>query len=144
MSDILEFRGETRWLSNFWPSLVYYDGVLYPTVENAYQAAKFPPDSPQRLQLRDCTAREAKAIGPTALIEPTEWNIRRVPVMYGLLQQKFCVDSDLSHRLLATGDGQLVEGNNWGDRFWGVDGHGLNMLGRLLMIIRDTLKARDE
>lgn len=27
MADILEFRGETRWLSNFWPCLVYYDGV---------------------------------------------------------------------------------------------------------------------
>ena len=144
MPDILEFRGETRWLSNFWPSLVYYDGVLYPTVENAYQAAKFPPTAIERTTLRDCSAKESKAIGARAPVIKAEWNLRRVPVMYDLLCQKFTAGNSLADRLVATGDGQLVEGNNWGDRFWGVDGHGLNMLGRLLMIIRDTLKARDE
>ena len=40
MSDIVEFKGEHRWLSNFSDAKVSYDGVEYPTVEHAYQASK--------------------------------------------------------------------------------------------------------
>lgn len=43
--------------------------------------------------------------------------------------------------LLATGNCHLVEGNNWGDYFWGsVNGHGENHLGRILMDIRAKLQ----
>ena len=34
------FQGEYRFLSNFWPCVVEYEGTEYPSVENAYQAAK--------------------------------------------------------------------------------------------------------
>ena len=45
-------------------------------------------------------------------------------------------------RLLETGDVYLEETNTWGDVFWGVcNGKGENMLGQVLMLIRDELKA---
>lgn len=44
---------------------------------------------------------------------------------------------------MLTGDAELIEGNNWGDTFWGVcNGRGENMLGKLLMEIRDYLRAQ--
>ena len=44
--------------------------------------------------------------------------------------------------LLATGDAELIEGNNWGDTYWGkCNGQGLNRLGILLMQIRDYIRS---
>ena len=40
ITRITRFHGEYRFLSNFYPVKVEYDGVQYPTVEHAYQAAK--------------------------------------------------------------------------------------------------------
>lgn len=34
------FRGQYRFLSNFFPALCNYEGIVYPTVEHGYQAAK--------------------------------------------------------------------------------------------------------
>ena len=55
-------------------------------------------------------------------------------------QSKFRGDIDLRSLLVATGDRELIEGNTWGDTFWGVDkntGQGENHLGRILMELRD-------
>ena len=59
-----------------------------------------------------------------------------------LLRSKFS-DPELAEALLATGDAELVEGNTWGDPFWGVyKGKGENMLGRLLMEVRGEIRRR--
>lgn len=45
--------------------------------------------------------------------------------------------------LIATGDTQIIEWNNWGDKYWGADiitGKGLNRLGCLLMTLRKEFK----
>jgi predicted NAD-dependent protein-ADP-ribosyltransferase YbiA (DUF1768 family) len=48
----------------------------------------------------------------------------------------------LADRLLLTGDEELIEGNYWHDHIWGVcDGTGTNWLGKILMEIRDELRA---
>jgi predicted NAD-dependent protein-ADP-ribosyltransferase YbiA (DUF1768 family) len=39
--DIFGFeKPETRWLSNFYPCTIEYEGITYPSSEHAYQAAK--------------------------------------------------------------------------------------------------------
>ena len=44
-------------------------------------------------------------------------------------------------KLLDTGDAILIEGNDWGDRYWGVcDGVGQNKLGLILMGLRKKMK----
>ncbi|GAH15684.1 unnamed protein product, partial [marine sediment metagenome] len=48
---IQEFQGEYRFLSSFYPAEVELDGVTYPTVEHAFQAAK-TLDSAQREFIR--------------------------------------------------------------------------------------------
>ena len=59
--------------------------------------------------------------------------------MRDLLRNKFS-EPDLAARLLATGSTELIEGNNWNDTFWGVcRGRGRNMLGQLLMEVREEI-----
>jgi predicted NAD-dependent protein-ADP-ribosyltransferase YbiA (DUF1768 family) len=62
--------------------------------------------------------------------------------MLHLLQQKFS-DPVLKEKLLATGGAVLVEGNTWGDTFWGVyKRNGMNHLGRLLMKVRAECRGQ--
>ncbi len=57
--------------------------------------------------------------------------------MDSFLREKFSPEMILSEMLEATGDAELIEGNHWGDTFWGVcNGVGQNNLGKLLMAIR--------
>jgi ribA/ribD-fused uncharacterized protein len=137
--DILEFRGATRWLSNFHSSPVMFDGVTYPTVENAYQAAKTDPA--HREQFVSVAPAKARKLGQTVPL-CADWEDVKVTVMRSLIAQKFAPGTELGDRLVATGDVRLVEGNDWGDTFWGVcKGRGKNMLGRLLMDQREKLKG---
>ena len=44
---------------------------------------------------------------------------------------------------MATGDRVLVEGNDWGDTYWGMcNGEGKNYLGKMLMSIREEIKGK--
>lgn len=138
--DILEFKGEYRWLSNFWPSKVTFDGVCYPSVENAYQAAK-TIYIPQREQFKNCTAGQARRLGRSNVKVRDDWHDVKVDIMRSLIEQKFAPGTELAEKLKSTGDGQLVEGNTWGDIFWGAcHGHGHNVLGKLLMQQRSLLQ----
>ena len=48
---------------------------------------------------------------------------------------------ELGNKLLETGNQELVEGNTWGDIFWGVcNGKGQNWLGKILMMVRDEIR----
>lgn len=136
--DINSFQGEYDWLSNFSKAPVTYEGVEYPSVENAYQAAKFPQS--QREFFLTCTPSQSKA-KVKGLQMSHVWHKIKLRVMDGLLQQKFRIP-EYREKLLATGDRKLIEGNWWNDTFWGVcKGKGENHLGRLIMKIRDDLRS---
>lgn len=132
---ISRFSGRWRLLSNFHPSPVQFDGHTYPTVEHAYQAAK-TTDEQWRTRIRQTNSPgQAKRVGRKAPLRPG-WDQLKVDVMLELLRKKFA-GGLLRQQLEQTGDATLVEGNTWGDTFWGVcDGVGRNMLGRLLMQVR--------
>jgi predicted NAD-dependent protein-ADP-ribosyltransferase YbiA (DUF1768 family) len=62
-------------------------------------------------------------------------------MMYIAVSEKFKQNKDLSEKLIATGDMELVEHNWWKDKFWGKHfGEGENYLGRILMKVRKELK----
>lgn len=140
---INEFKGEYRFLSNFYPAVVVLDDHEYPSVEHAYQAAKTFAAN-WRAKIRSAqSAGEAKKLGnqiPRELFL-SNWDAIRVEVMSDLLIQKF-YDPTLRANLLATGDVELIEGNTWGDKFWGVcRGEGTNKLGQLLMVVRQLYRV---
>lgn len=139
---ITSFSGPHRWLSNFWPAPVRMSGVVYPTVEHAYQAAKTTDPSLRQQIAAVRSPAEAKRLGRRLPLRP-DWEQIKQPVMLACLRAKFR-HPELHARLLATGDALLVEGNAWGDRYWGVcRGIGQNHLGRLLMQVRNELRESE-
>lgn len=139
MKAIERFRGVHAFLSNFYAAPVGFEGLLYPTVEHAYQAAK-SLDVAIRRGIRDLsTATNAKMRGRAIRPLRTDWEQVKFDVMLTCLRSKF-LNPELRAQLVATGDARLVESNTWGDRVWGVcDGRGENHLGRLLMQVRTEL-----
>lgn len=123
-----EFRGKYRWLSNF-------EGG----VEAKYQAAKTLDEGWKRRILDASSPGEAKRLGRKAPIRK-DWEVIKIGVMYSLLLEKF-KEEPYRSLLLATGEEELIEGNWWGDTFWGVcRGKGRNVLGTLLMRVREELR----
>lgn len=135
---INKFRGEYEFLSNMYPSLVSINDERYPTVEHGFQAMK-SLNKDDRLAMSVCpSAKEAKRCGRHLNLRP-DWEDVKVDIMYKLLKSKFS-DPVLAQKLIDTGDEELIEGNTWGDTFWGVcKGVGENNLGKLLMKVRSEI-----
>jgi N-glycosidase YbiA len=134
------FRGEYRFLSNFWAVKVGYEGILYPSVEHAYQAAKTLDQNMRRQISALARPGDAKRIGRQVVMRH-DWYDVRLDVMLGLTRAKYA-DAVLARKLLDTGDQPIVEENTWGDRFWGVcGGRGENHLGIILMRVRAELRG---
>jgi len=138
---IESFTGEYYFLSNFYPSPIKCEGITYPAVEHAFQAAK-TLDKSKRKEFLHIKPGEAKRKGKRLKPLRDGWDKIRFGIMEEMLRLKFTKHESLKEKLLATGDEELVEGNDWNDRVWGkVDGVGENHLGRLLMKIRAELRG---
>lgn len=141
---ISSFRDSYRFLSNFELCPVQYDELWFPSTEHAYQAAKAKSHSLRMYFTNESlTPGGAKRAGQKLDLRE-DWEQIKLGVMEDLLRQKFSSGSDLARKLLLTGDEELVEGNTWGDTYWGVDSvkGGQNNLGKLLMKIREELRTR--
>ncbi len=137
-SKISSFTGEYRFLSNFYPARVYYSGIEFPTSEHAYVAAKTTDLTLRREIAKINHPAQAKRFGRIIDIRD-DWNKVRLYEMRMILESKFS-DEVLMDKLQSTAPAYLEEGNNWGDKFWGVcNGIGQNHLGKLLMSIRDDI-----
>lgn len=141
-TPIDSFTGRYRFLSNFYPAEVVFGLHVYPSVEHAYQAAKEEDEyGDYRCHIRLCsTPGQAKRLGRQAQLRP-DWEDIKLKVMEDLVRQKFySSDLDLGARLIETAGRDLIEGNTWGDRFWGkCRGVGHNHLGKILMKVRKEL-----
>lgn len=139
MDRVTEFQGNYRFLSNFWKCPIEYEGVLYPTVEHAYQAAKTTIPGERKTIREAVSPGVAKKLGRKVTLR-ANWEQVKLSTMLDLLRLKFA-DPYLRAKLLNTLTAELIEGNYWGDRYWGVcDGRGENHLGRLLMQVRDEVR----
>lgn len=156
--EIKGFKDEFRWLSNFWEiePFKYGKSLEFKTVENFYMAMKVHQRhtkpvrvNPNSYELVDVNTREhiskmppnqAKKFARAVSLRP-DWEDIKVSVMRYALNIKFN-QPKMKELLLATRDIEIVELNNWGDKFWGVDAKygGENMLGKLIMEKRDLLK----
>lgn len=137
--EIKGFFGDYRFLSNYHLCQTEYEGLVYPSTEHAYQAAKWPQN--QRTQFLNITSAESKQLGKKAPLNIEEWDKKKDIIMFELLWQKFIYNKELGQKLKDTGDKYLEETNYWNDKYWGVcKGEGQNKLGKMLMIIRDFIK----
>lgn len=139
MDKIDKFDGEYAFLSNFYPSNIYHDGICYPTVEHAFQAAK-TMNLDERMKIANLeTPGKAKRAGRQVALR-SDWENVKYEIMKELVTIKF-INPSLRKLLLETKSYELIEGNDWNDTCWGVcNGIGQNNLGKILMQVREDLK----
>ena len=141
ISTIDSFRGKYYFLSNFFPAEVTYSGLTYQNNEAAFQAQK-TYSKEERIEFTTLEPRDAKRRGRRVRLRK-DWEQVKDRIMEEIVRAKFSQNEELKEQLLATGDAQLVEGNRWNDRYWGVDirsGVGENHLGKILMKVRSELR----
>ncbi|WP_069301498.1 NADAR family protein [Neptunicoccus sediminis] len=131
--------GRYGFLSNFSAYGFRVDEVFWPTVEHYYQASKFEtPDKKQ--EILNCeTPRLAKKLGGQVDGIRNDWLEERVSVMRFAVLKKFQQNDDIA-RSLCEITGQIFEISE-DDCFWGVgaEGTGENMLGKILMGVREQV-----
>lgn len=147
---IAKFDGDNFFLSNFYSSPITFsygdDGLTFQTGEAAFQAAKVrsmvSEDPAEKLAYVKSleaapTPKEAKGLGRRVKIDLDHWETIKVKCMREVVFQKFQQNPELRVKLMETGHAMLVEGNTWGDKFWGrCEGKGFNILGAILMEVR--------
>jgi len=139
------FKGEYRWLSNFWFASFVSQGITFKSSEHYFACCKtLDPEWCRRI-IDAPHAAAAKKLGKQCPLRP-DWPAVRMAVMAQALWLKFSQNADLQLKLILTDPHELVEGNYWHDNTWGDCrcakcaqlGPGKNGLGRLLMAHRKT------
>lgn len=129
--------------SNFSAHEIRLKNKIWKTSEHYFQAQKFAhTNDEEELRLVDSPMVVARMGRDRKRPLRKDWEIVKDDIMREALRAKFTQHEDLKEILLETNDAMLVEhtGNDhyWGD---GGDGSGKNMLGKLLMELRETLKS---
>ena len=141
---ITSFRGDYGFLSNMHSVPVKWDGRIYQNSEAAFQSAK-SMEPEERNTFCSLNGVTAKRQGKKVLLRK-DWEDVKDGIMEEVVRAKFTQNPELAKKLVATGDAQLMEGNNWHDTYWGVDSRtleGENHLGVILMKIRAELSQGD-
>ena len=130
---ITSFTGQYAFLSNFF---IEPDNSC---VEIEYQESKHIRNASGEILVKciNMTPAQAKRWGRKIPLRP-DWEEVKLDIMFELVYRKFGDHPELWDALRATGTQELVEGNWWGDTFWGVcRGRGDNHLGKILMQVRN-------
>lgn len=127
--------------SNFALFPIKLNKKIWPTSEHYFQAKKFH-DKEYREKIRKSKSpMQAAKLGRDRKQKlRRDWESVKVSIMYEAIEAKFTQHEELKDLLLSTGDAKLVE-HTVNDSYWGDGGNGSgkNMLGQLLMKLRDEL-----
>lgn len=144
--DVVRFYSvsdEFGWFSNFAPFPIRVEGERWPTSEHYFQAQKFEDRAYRKRIQQARTPMLAAQLGRDRKQKlRRDWESVKVGVMRAAVLAKFSQHEELRELLLSTGDARIVE-HTENDDYWGDggDGSGKNMLGRLLMEVREQLRA---
>lgn len=139
--DISDFRDvRYEFLSNMYSTPVVIEGIEFECAEAAFQAHKVT-EPELIMKFVGLNGYEAKRLGRKVPLR-YDWPQVKLQVMANVLAAKFQPGTELTYKLLNTGNRRLIEGNTWNDVYWGVcNGKGQNWLGRLLMDRRAFLRG---
>ena len=132
--------------SNFSAHPFRLKNKMWKTSEHYFQAQKFAgTEHEEELRLVDSPMVAARMGRSRQRPLRQDWEIVKDDIMREALRAKFTQHKDLKKILLETGDAVLVEHTS-NDSYWGDggDGSGLNMLGKLLVELREELKKENE
>jgi len=149
MNEVIGFYPREFYpLDNFSSFKVEWDGYLYSSVEEAYQAASFMGSDEEMVQAikKSHSADEAQRLAYVNKDKRRDdWDLIKLDVMELLLRLKLEQNPYVLKKLLQTGDYYIVEDSPkdsfWG---WGPDRCGENQLGRLWMKLRKELILKEE
>ena len=141
------FKGGDEYLSNFFPRPIRYGGLTFATAEHLFHWFKATNDKDREYIRRAPSAKVAKRRGHQIKCREDWDHGKDGQSPYKLIAMaiteyvKFTQHDDLRKKLVGTGDAILIEGNWWGDAYWGQiqvgnDWEGGNWLGRILMVTR--------
>jgi N-glycosidase YbiA len=128
--------------SNFSPSKIILTSEIWPTVEHFFQASKFLDfNTRDRIIAMESPMDAAKEGRNRSNILRDDWEQIKDTIMYKAVKAKFLQHADLKSVLLDTGSLPIIE-HTTNDDYWadGGDGLGKNMLGIILMRVRDELR----
>lgn len=145
MKDVIKFynqNNEYGYFSNFSAHVINVDGTQWPTSEHYFQAKKFENTQYEEMIRSIEKPGDAAKLGRDRRLPlRADWEQVKDAIMYKCVRAKFTQHKDLRALLLQTGTAKIVE-HTKNDAYWadGGDGSGKNMLGQILMQIRDELK----
>lgn len=150
MTDELYFyrsTGRYGFMSNLYPCTVVFEGIEFPSSEHAYQYGK-AKDEVIKNTIRDMPKPVLACIlghGLFPYMVVPNWKEIRIIRMGYVVRAKFEQHPELQEKLLETHPMTLIE-NSKSDNLWGIGrtGKGQNLLGGLLMVVRDEIKIRKE
>jgi N-glycosidase YbiA len=128
--------------SNFSAHGFELDGLYWLTSEHYFQAQKFVGTSHvEKIRLVKNPKDAAKMGRERSRPLRQDWEQVKDDVMRKAVLRKFATHADIREILLSTGNEEIVE-NSPIDFYWGcgADGSGKNMLGIILMEVRETLR----
>lgn len=140
---IFDPSGPLGALSNYSHHPIVIDGVEWPTVEHFYQSEKYSEYSQKEMIRSAITPAEAKEIAwKIAEYPPEGWSTTGRLAMRRALDTKFMCYPRLRRLLLDTWPMPLFEDAS-DDSFWGIgpNGCGQNIMGKMLMTLREELKG---
>jgi len=147
-TDIIRFYStadEYGEFSNFAAYPISLQGKSWPTTEHFFQAQKFgEPKDQEEIRTANTPMLAARLGRDRKRRLRKDWESVKVGVMREALEAKFRQHEDLRRLLLSTGSAGIVE-HTENDSYWGDggDGSGRNMLGKLLMEVREKLRAEN-
>ncbi|HLK58236.1 MAG TPA: NADAR family protein [Chthonomonadaceae bacterium] len=132
--------------SNFSDYGIELDGAWWPTTEHYFQAQKFvrtDADWAEKIRLARTPGEAKQRGGNRSHPICSDWNVVRDEVMRRAVRKKFETHEEIRAVLLATGEEEIVE-NAPRDYYWGcgATGTGKNMLGQILMEVREALRSQ--
>ncbi len=132
--------------SNFSAHPVRLKGRTWPTSEHYFQAQKFAGTAYEE-EIRQANSPMIAARMGRSRKHPLRrnWESVKDAVMREAVLAKFTQHADIRAVLFGTGDAEIVEHTS-NDSYWGDggDGSGKNRLGRILMSVREELRAHEQ
>lgn len=145
-SDIVLFFDNTNKyypLSNTYCCRVFFNGKEYNSAEHAFQCSKFDNDEIHDIIMKAPTPIDAINLAKQySVYKIPNWNEIRDGVMQSVLYNKF-LQNIVPRKVLMSTKGLYLCYDSPNDYYWGYRSDGMNMVGKILMYLRDYIFSKN-
>lgn len=138
-------KDEYGCFSNFAHYDFVLDGKRWITSEHYFQAQKFPgTEYEEAIRLLDSPMKAAEMGRNRDLPLRADWEMVKDDIMRKAVLAKFSQNDEIKEILLSTNNETIIEKTS-NDYYWGCgkDGSGKNMLGTILMEVREKFSTNE-